>query len=56
MEFYESNEKSFNHVLVLDGAGEINGAAFKKGDSFFIPANFGEYKISGNAEILVTNI
>lgn len=53
---FSTDEKSFNHVLVLDGAGEINGAAFKKGDSFFIPANFGEYKIIGNAEILVTNI
>ena len=53
---FEADEKSFNHVLVLDGHGEINGREFKKGDSFFVPANFGKYEISGNAEILITNI
>ncbi|MDE6124562.1 MAG: class I mannose-6-phosphate isomerase [Eubacterium sp.] len=53
---FKTDEKSFNHVLVLDGNGNINSMELKKGDSFFIPANFGEYKISGNAEILVTNI
>ena len=53
---FEADEKSFNHVLVLDGRGEIDGKPFKKGDSFFVPANFGKYEISGNAEILITNI
>lgn len=51
-----ADEKSFNHVLITDGCGKINCADFKKGDSFFIPASFGEYKITGNAEILVTKI
>lgn len=53
---FEADEKSFNHVLVLSGSGAINERPFKKGDSFFIPANFGKYEISGNAEILITNI
>ena len=53
---FEADEKSFNHVLVLAGCGEIDGKPFKKGDSFFVPANFGKYEISGNAEILITNI
>lgn len=51
-----TNEESFNHILVLDGNGTINDKDFKKGDSFFIPANFGDYKISGDAEIIVTSI
>ncbi len=51
-----TNEESFNHVLVLDGKGTINDKAFKKGDSFFIPANFGDYEICGDAEIIVTSI
>lgn len=51
-----ADEKSFNHVLVTDGFGKINDEDFKKGDSFFIPASFGEYKISGNAEVLITKI
>lgn len=51
-----TNEESFNNVLVLDGNGKINDKDLKKGDSFFIPANFGDYKISGDAEIIVTSI
>lgn len=51
-----TNEESFNHVLILDGKGTINGKEFKKGDSYFVPANFGDYEISGNAEIIVTSI
>lgn len=52
----EADEKSFNHVLVVDGAGIINGVDFKKGDSFYIPANYGKYEINGKCEIIVTNI
>lgn len=52
----EADEKSFNHVLVVDGTGTINGVDFKKGDSFYIPANYGKYEINGKCEIIVTNI
>lgn len=52
----EADEKSFNHVLVEDGAGTINDVDFKKGDSFYIPANYGKYEINGKCEIIVTNI
>lgn len=51
-----ADEKSFNHILAVNGEGEINGRSFKKGASFFVPAAFGEYKISGSAEIIVTKI
>lgn len=52
----EADEKSFNHVLVVNGAGTINDIDFKKGDSFYIPANYGKYEINGKCEIIVTNI
>ncbi|MBQ9530780.1 MAG: class I mannose-6-phosphate isomerase [Eubacterium sp.] len=52
----KTDETSFNHILVIDGNGKIENENAKKGDSFFIPANFGKYKISGNIEFLVTNI
>lgn len=52
----KTDEKSFNHLLVVDGAGEIDGREFKKGDSFFIPANYGQYKINGECEVIITNI
>ena len=53
---FKTDEKSFNHILVVDGNGKINDKSFKKGDSFFVPANFGEYEISGKCEIIITKI
>ena len=52
----KTDDKSFNHILVISGSGEIEGMKAKKGDSFFIPANYGEYKVSGDIEFLVTEI
>jgi mannose-6-phosphate isomerase len=55
-----TDEKSFNSVLCLDGCGtlEFNGEYFSvtKGDSYFIPANSGDYSIKGNLEIVVSKI
>ena len=55
-----TNEKSFNSVLCLDGCGtlEFNGESFSvnKGDSYFIPANLGNYKIFGKLEIIISKI
>ena len=28
----------------------------KRGDSYFIPANYGNYKLKGNMRIILTNI
>lgn len=47
---------SFNHVLIINGKGKINGRAAKKGDSFLVPAGYGEYVISGKAEVLITKV
>jgi mannose-6-phosphate isomerase class I len=47
---------SFNHILVIDGKGELEGKKIKKGDSYFVPASYGEYTISGNVEALITKI
>lgn len=51
-----ADKTSFHHILIIEGFGKIHDSNFKKGDSFFVPASFGEYSISGKAEILVTNI
>ena len=51
-----TDEKSFNHILIADGKGVINERAFKKGDSFFVPANYGSYTIKGNCEIIISKI
>ena len=51
-----ADTKSFNHVLVLDGSGEIDGIKIKKGDSLFVPAGYGSYIVKGNTEIIVTSV
>ena len=59
---YESEVKltaektSFNSIICLDGSAKIifDGAEYnlRKGDSYFIPAGLGEYKISGSCVFL----
>lgn len=52
-----SNDKTtFNHILVVNGDCTIDGKKAVKGDSYFVPAGYGEYTVSGNAEIIVTKI
>lgn len=51
---------SFVSLLIMDGEGSLEACgetlALKKGDSIFIPANAGDYKISGRLEIIETRI
>lgn len=51
-----TDNTSFNHILVINGNGDINGRDAKKGDSFFVPAGYGDYTINGKIEIIVTKI
>lgn len=55
---FSTNAESFNSVLCLDGNAEIifNNEKFPlvKGDSYFIPANMGDYSIEGKAQVIVS--
>ena len=51
-----ADNKSFVSVLVTDGNGEVDGTEIKKGDSLFIPANYGDFTVSGNVEIIITRV
>lgn len=51
-----ADEKSFISVLVTNGKGIIDDIEIKKGDSLFIPANYGEFTVNGNIEIIVTRV
>ena len=57
---FSANAESFNSILCLEGAGEIEyqGECFPvyKGDSYFVPAGIGEYSVSGNLEIIISKI
>ena len=51
-----ADDKSFISILVTDGNASIDNIDIKKGDSLFIPANYGEYTITGNAELIITKV
>lgn len=55
-----ADDTSFNSLTFLDGFGYIkyndNTLEVRKGDSIFIPANFGNYSIIGNCEFILSKI
>jgi mannose-6-phosphate isomerase len=51
-----TNKESFAHVLVVNGTGKIDNAPCKKGDSFFVPAGYGEFSLEGAMEVIVTRV
>ncbi len=56
----KADNTTFNSIIVIEGKGEIYSETekyeIKKGDSFFIPAGYGSYNISGNAKVILTNL
>ena len=56
----QADETSFVSLLCTDGSATVECGGktldFKKGESIFIPADSGEFKIDGNAKILETRI
>lgn len=55
-----ADENSFVSLLIMAGEGTLECCgetlSLKKGDSIFIPANAGEYKLGGELEIIETRI
>lgn len=55
-----SKNKHFTSLIILEGKGNIKSGndllEFDKGDSFYIPPNFGSYTIEGRAEIILTQL
>ncbi len=53
-----ADSKSFNSIVVFEGNPVINynegTLPLKKGNSVFVPASFGKYKISGQCEFIFT--
>lgn len=51
---------SFQHLLCVEGGGEIRTAgktyALNRGDSYFLPAQMGEYEISGECCVLLSRV
>ena len=51
-----TDERSFACVTCVSGSGYIGGLEMRRGDSFFVPADFGEYLVTGNCQIILTKI
>lgn len=52
---FNQNQKFLN-ISVIEGSGEIDGNAIKKGDHFILPAGYGIYCMSGKMEYIVSHI
>ena len=52
----QANEKSFHCITCIGGDGQINGEKIRRGDSFFVPAGFGTYPLTGNMTVIFTDI
>ncbi len=52
--------RSFQHVLCVEGSGiirsEAGGYPFERGESYFMPAALGDYKIEGRCRVLLSRI
>ncbi len=57
---FNADAKSFHSLLVLAGTGTVtaNGVEvpFTKGDSIFLPADSGDYTLTGRATLLLTTL
>ncbi len=49
-----NTDGDYQIINFLDGEGMIENLAYKKGDTFLVPANYGTYKIAGKGEFLKT--
>ena len=50
-----AGQGSFNCITCIKGCGEIDGQRIDIGESFFVPAGYGEYELSGNMEIILAD-
>ena len=51
-----ADSASFLSLLVTDGNGKIGDFDIKKGDSLFVPADFGAFSLSGNFDVIVSRV
>ncbi|MGL4662551.1 MAG: type I phosphomannose isomerase catalytic subunit [Culicoidibacterales bacterium] len=55
-----ATQASFNSILVVEGSGTLISSSqqfkIQKGDSYFIPAGYGSYMISGEVSVILTTL
>ena len=53
---FNCDERSFRSLTCVLGSGEINGVPYSQGDTFFVPAGYGDFKLKGEAVMVMTEI
>lgn len=51
-----ADKNSFKCLMCVDGAGQVDGKAVALGDSWFVPAGYGEFTLSGNMHVIVAEV
>ena len=51
-----SDGKSFRCITCVRGGGLLEEQRISAGDSFFVPAGYGEYSVSGDMEFILTSV
>ena len=52
----KTDAKSFCFVTCINGEGRIEGQKINRGDSFFVPASYGEYLVEGELDIIMADV
>lgn len=53
---YQTDEKSFACVTCVSGEGTLADKKITAGDSYFVPAGYGKFTLSGSMEVVMTEI
>ncbi|MDD6994816.1 MAG: type I phosphomannose isomerase catalytic subunit [Candidatus Borkfalkiaceae bacterium] len=53
---FSTDPASFRAITCVSGEGNIDGNAMRRGDTFFVPATRGAFTVSGDAEILISEV
>ncbi|MBQ2768369.1 MAG: ROK family protein [Clostridia bacterium] len=54
--YLPADKNSFKCVTCVEGSGEIDGKKVALGDSWFVPAGFGEVKLTGEMHVIVAEV
>ena len=59
-EYSSTQDKPFELYSVIDGSGKLvsnsNEYSLNKGDNFILPNNFGEFKLIGNLQLIISHM
>ena len=55
-EVFEADKNSFTAITCIEGSGKLEDRAVTRGDTFFVPASYGDFTLSGNLKCIMTSV